>query len=436
MAVRTQHSTRFDAVVIGGGHNGLVAAGMLARAGLSVMVLERLPRLGGAAISEAPFAGVEARLSRYSYLVSLLPRAVIGALGLRVALRPRAVAAYSPQGRSGLLLSGQADVTRESMSRITADSRAFVAWQRFHEMLARVARRLFPTLTEPLRSREHMRQVIGDDAAWQALFEEPLGLMLERAFSSDLLRGVVCTDATIGTFAPADDSLLRQNRCFLYHVIGNGTGRWDVPVGGMGALSEALGELSPRERRIINDRRLREVADTKNQAEQLAYAKGKPNFPAIYWDDPALRYVPVSGRAKVATGIEVVPTPGHAPGHQSLVLDLPETGRIVLCGDAAFTRENLERGDATAQDRAAAKSSLALIRSLVRDDLDLPVARPLLRAPVEGEPAGHPEMEGHPRAPVELQPQMFAPAPHRAHAAAAQRRRHELAAGLLFRELA
>jgi N-acyl homoserine lactone hydrolase len=106
------------------------------------------------------------------------------------------------------------------------------------------------------------------------------------------------------------------------------------------------------------------------QAEQLAYAKGKPNFPAIYWDDPALRYLPTTGRARVATGVEVVPTPGHAPGHQSLVVDLPETGRVVLCGDAAFTRENLERGDATAQDRAAASESLKLIRSLVHDDLE------------------------------------------------------------------
>jgi N-acyl homoserine lactone hydrolase len=106
------------------------------------------------------------------------------------------------------------------------------------------------------------------------------------------------------------------------------------------------------------------------QAEQLAYAKGKPNFPAIYWDDPALRYLPTTGRARVAAGVEVVPTPGHAPGHQSLVVDLPETGRVVLCGDAAFTRENLERGDATAQDRAAASESLKLIRSLVHDDLE------------------------------------------------------------------
>jgi glyoxylase-like metal-dependent hydrolase (beta-lactamase superfamily II) len=106
------------------------------------------------------------------------------------------------------------------------------------------------------------------------------------------------------------------------------------------------------------------------QAEHLAFAKGRPNFPAIYWDDPALRYMPASGRARVVAGIEVVPTSGHAPGHQSLVVDLAETGRVVLCGDAAFTRANLERGEIPGQDPAAGKESLALIRSLVRDDLE------------------------------------------------------------------
>lgn len=106
------------------------------------------------------------------------------------------------------------------------------------------------------------------------------------------------------------------------------------------------------------------------QAEQLAHAKGRPNFPGVYWDDPALTYVPATGRARVAQGVEVVPTPGHAPGHQSLVVDLAETGRVVLCGDAAFTRANLERGESSGQDAAEAGRSLALIRSLVEDDLD------------------------------------------------------------------
>ena len=106
------------------------------------------------------------------------------------------------------------------------------------------------------------------------------------------------------------------------------------------------------------------------QADHLAHARGRATFPGVYWDIPGLTYLPTSGRTRVARGVEVVPTPGHAPGHQSVVVDLPETGRVVLCGDAAFTRENLERLETPAPDQAAAVESLRLIRSLVNDDLD------------------------------------------------------------------
>ena len=106
------------------------------------------------------------------------------------------------------------------------------------------------------------------------------------------------------------------------------------------------------------------------QREHLAFARGNASFPAVYWDLPDLRYLPVEGRALVARGVEVVPTPGHAPGHQSLIVDLERTGRVVLCGDAAFTRENLERGDVPQPDPVAGRESLALIRSLVDGDLD------------------------------------------------------------------
>jgi len=238
--------TYFDVVIVGGGHNGLVAATLLASAGRSVLVLERRREVGGAAVSGSPFPGVDARLSRYAYLVSLFPAALLRKLGVDVEMRERATASYTPQGESGLLVGGENSLTRESMANATGDPDAFEAWERFHAMAGNVARRLFPTLTEPLRPREEVRRLLDDADAWRALFEEPLSVVLERTFSSDLLRGIVLTDATIGTFAPADDPQLRQNRCFLYHVIGNGTGRWDVPVGGMGALSEALATAARR----------------------------------------------------------------------------------------------------------------------------------------------------------------------------------------------
>jgi phytoene dehydrogenase-like protein len=68
----------------------------------------------------------------------------------------------------------------------------------------------------------------------------PIGHAITEAVGDDLVRGVMTTDAVIGTFARADDATLTQNVCFLYHLLGGGTGDWDVPVGGMGAVSGAL----------------------------------------------------------------------------------------------------------------------------------------------------------------------------------------------------
>ncbi len=229
--------SRYDVVVVGGGHNGLVAASYLARAGRSVLVAERSARMGGAAVSEAPFAGVDARLSRYAYLVSLLPRFLVSELGLRFETRRRRISSYTPVPGTdaGVLV----DVSDAARTRASLGS-SFGDWQRFYDRVGRVARAVFPTLLEPLVTRSELRERVGDEEAWEALFERPLGEAIEAAFDDDVVRGVVLTDALIGTFAGAHDADLRQNRCFLYHVIGNGTGSWDVPVGGMGALTDEL----------------------------------------------------------------------------------------------------------------------------------------------------------------------------------------------------
>ncbi|MDR5701545.1 phytoene desaturase family protein [Agromyces aerolatus] len=266
-----------DVVIVGGGHNGLTAAAYLARAGLDVLVLERSDHLGGAAVSAEAFDGVDARLSRYSYLVSLLPRRIVDDLGLDLTLVRRRFSSYTPdpaQPGRGLLVDAEAspEASVAAFDRVGAAIDAD-AWNAFAADAARLAETLFPTLTEPLPTRDEARALVGDDRIWRELVERPLGETVDARFSSDLVRGVVATDGLIGTFTSLHDASLDANRCFLYHVIGGGTGDWDVPVGGMGAVS---GELA---------RAAREAgADLRTNAEVVALA-----------DDGTVRWVDAGG---------------------------------------------------------------------------------------------------------------------------------------------
>jgi phytoene dehydrogenase-like protein len=236
---------RYDVVIVGGGHNALVAAAYLGRAGLSVCVLERADHLGGAAVSGRVFAGVDAWLSRYSYLVSLLPDRIVDDLGLRITLASRPVASFTPVSRAdsghvGLLVERRPGAaTGESFRALTGSDDEYAAWCAFYAEAACLAEVIAPTLLDPLPDPGELRRRIGDDR-WARFVARPLGEMLEEAFHDDTVRGVVLTDALIGTFSSAHDPTLRQNRCFLYHLIGNGTGEWRVPVGGMGAVTAEL----------------------------------------------------------------------------------------------------------------------------------------------------------------------------------------------------
>jgi phytoene dehydrogenase-like protein len=239
-----------DVVIVGGGHNGLVAAAYLARPGLRVRLLERLQQVGGAAVSAQIFDGVDARLSRYAYLVSLLPARITDDLGAAVRLARRPYSSYTPDpataGRTGLLIGP--DCTFDAIG-AHDDERAYAA---FYRRCRLVTERLWPTLLEPLRTREQARQEVIDGGdpeaagAWRAMVDRPIGDAIADAIGNDLVRGVVATDALIGTFARLDDPSLQQNVCFLYHLLGGGTGEWHVPVGGMGAVSAALAAAAVR----------------------------------------------------------------------------------------------------------------------------------------------------------------------------------------------
>lgn len=230
---------KFDAIVVGGGHNGLVAATYLAKAGKSVILLEAAAELGGATTSVRPFPEYDARLSRYSYLVSLLPDKIVADLGINFHTLERAIASYTPYKDGsedrGLLISQRWDQrTAESFHELTGDSREAIAWQSFYDEIAELAARIAPSMLQPLRTASELRQEINLPDTWEFLMERPIAEVIKERFNDDVVRGVVLTDGLIGTFASADD--LQANRCFLYHLIGNGTGQWRVPQGGMGAL--------------------------------------------------------------------------------------------------------------------------------------------------------------------------------------------------------
>ncbi len=141
---------------------------------------------------------------------------------------------------SGSSSSGNRDAaTAESFRALTGSDDEYAAWQAFYADAEHVARALAPTLLEPLGTAAEARRRIGT-GPWERLVARPLGDAIESSFRDDTVRGVVLTDALIGTFASAHDADLRQNRCFLYHVIGNGTGEWRVPIGGMGAVTAEL----------------------------------------------------------------------------------------------------------------------------------------------------------------------------------------------------
>jgi phytoene dehydrogenase-like protein len=266
---------KYDVVIVGGGHNGLISACYLSKAGRSVLVLEQQDKVGGTVASEQLFPGIEARLSVYAYLVGMLPQKIISELDLDFQFRQRNPASFTPfekQGtHQGLLISNESEaITKHSFEQLTGNLDEYHNYLKFHQLQKSLGKHIWQSLLEPMQTREEIKnrfQTQEEKLAWQLFIEQPLGVAIEEFFQSDLVRGLVLTDGIIGTFTHPHDLSLKQNRTFLYHVIANGTGDWCVPVGGMGKLTEELvAQCKKNGVEILNCAEVTKIEPEKGQA--------------------------------------------------------------------------------------------------------------------------------------------------------------------------
>ncbi len=181
--------------------------------------------------------------SRYSLLGQLLPKQIIRRSRIEYLVGSKALLLLHPnprtdQGGSWLIIKirGQLSASFENLSAAEDHS----SWQRFYGETKELAGKLWPSVLKPLKKNELMRQ-LGNQTFGISSSEQPVGRgNIEKVFQRLGPGSCLHRHALIGTFSPNLDQTLNANRCFLYHVIGGGTGAWNVPIGGMGAVSKEL----------------------------------------------------------------------------------------------------------------------------------------------------------------------------------------------------
>jgi phytoene dehydrogenase-like protein len=249
----------FDVVVVGGGHNGLVAAGLLARRGANVTVLERRPKVGGAATTEQPW-GSEYNVSALSYVVSLMPPSIVSELelarhGYRVYPQHGYFAPYA-DGRALQLPDHDPARRRDQIALFSkADADAYERWDAWLGSLADVLGPLLTTIPPRVGSRRPRDLADQLQLAWRLrglgvdgtadvtrLFTMSIADLLDEHFVSPQMQGVLAVSGVIGTWAGPRSAGTAY--VMAHHKIGDvgegQLGSWGFPEGGMGAVSRAL----------------------------------------------------------------------------------------------------------------------------------------------------------------------------------------------------
>ncbi len=243
----------WDVIVVGGGHNGLTAAAYLARAGRSVLVLERRDQLGGACTLERPFADERYVISPCAYVVGLLDPVVISELELErhgYRVTPADPNLWCPfadgtsyagfldpaQTAQHMRANGFAEADIEGMARFGA------TFDRIRDLLRGDGDDAW---RRPSPSREEIERRLGDDELISIAFEESIASMLDRYVSDQRLKDAIACQGTIGTFAGPRDPGTASIR--LMHHQGDlfGFGSvWGFVEGGMGRVSFAIAQAA------------------------------------------------------------------------------------------------------------------------------------------------------------------------------------------------
>jgi phytoene dehydrogenase-like protein len=251
--------TKPRVVIVGGGHNGLVAAGLLAKRDCDVTVFERRHKIGGAAVTEQPW-GPDYKMTALSYVMSLMPPIILEELELArhgYKIHPQhGYFAPLADGRA-LVLSGPESARRASITQFsTRDADTHPRWEAW---LGDLARTLGPLLSAvpPRLGSKHPRDLVDQmKLAWKVrgldqrgvsdvtrLFTMSIADLLEEWFESDVMRGVLAVSGVIGTWAgPRSAGTAFVMAHHQIGDLGDGqiTGAWGFPEGGMGAVSDAL----------------------------------------------------------------------------------------------------------------------------------------------------------------------------------------------------
>ena len=251
----------YDAIVIGGGHNGLTAGAYFARAGARTVVLEARSKTGGAADTSAPFADhPEINVTTYSYVMSLMPPTIIKELNLKrhgydVTPFGPYYQAY-PDGRSIKVYADDAAKSHDSIGQFSKkDAEVLPKWEAWLQEVAdalgplllqkppKIGSMAFGDLIESARAAWKMRKLgvrgVGDVTR---LFTMSITDLLDDWFESDEIKGMLAVNGIIGTWAGPDEPGTAY--VMLHHSIGDvgdgHLGSWGFQQGGMGAVSDSI----------------------------------------------------------------------------------------------------------------------------------------------------------------------------------------------------